>query len=486
MAKCVYKEKYFERNKKLAKEPYACPHEALSDNYDTMYGQKKMCCFHNSKYAQSHPKEVMDKFREFVSCSTYKIRVNVPNTSKEPLKCIGFHIPGEITFENIGFMDPIYFTRAEFYKIVTFKNCDFDDHANFLYAKFHDQAIFKNTNFHKEANFNNASFFDDAHFRGTEGTEERADIYTSFKQDAIFYGATFHKRAIFKGAKFENSDFTKYHVSFTHVDFKDEVDFDSSSFKYSLFPKPDQKNDYEELKNKRPSPIRFDNTIFRKRVRFLGEAERPLYLGLVSLKGVDLTNVIFQNVEWLQLGRIWKRNAIPDEIRLRHMGKSPNYDEVSGIYNQLRKNYESNLYFDEASDFYVGNMETIKLKLSKSSGSTSSATRNKFKSGVYWMYKLINQYGESTFVPLLVWTPVIIFVFALIRHYNCISPLPMSLMDCTVTQDFVDSLFAYFQFPVEKGYDDFLDTLERVISLPILALAVKSFALTKRFETAIR
>ena len=39
----------------------------------------------------------------------------------------------------------------------------------------------------------------------------------------------------------------------------------------------------------------------------------------------------------------WKRNAIIDELRLRHM-KNPNFKEISGIYNQLRKNYEANLF----------------------------------------------------------------------------------------------------------------------------------------------
>jgi hypothetical protein len=59
-----------------------------------------------------------------------------------------------------------------------------------------------------------------------------------------------------------------------------------------------------------------------------------------------------------------------------------------------------------------------------------------------------------------------------------IMEISLDLIECNIMQDFVDSLFAYFQFPFEGGYDDFLDTLERIVSAPILALAIKSFALT--------
>ena len=107
------------------------------------------------------------------------------------------------------------------------------------------------------------------------------------------------------------------------------------------------------------------------------------------------------------------------------------------------------------------------------------------------MYKLLNQYGESTFVPLLVWTPLIITIFAGLRYndacfvYQNIPSLE-KFIECDFPRELINSLFAYFQFPLEEGWDHFLDTIERIVSAPILAVAIKSFALTKRFETAIR
>jgi hypothetical protein len=42
------------------------------------------------------------------------------------------------------------------------------------------------------------------------------------------------------------------------------------------------------------------------------------------------------------------RNVVIDE---KMLDKYENYRDVSQIYNQLRKNYESRLAFDEASNF---------------------------------------------------------------------------------------------------------------------------------------
>jgi hypothetical protein len=74
-------------------------------------------------------------------------------------------------------------------------------------------------------------------------------------------------------------------------------------------------------------------------------------------------------------------------------------------------------------------------------------------------------------------------VFAILRAYyaGCF----FDLSKCDLPQNLIDSFFAYFQFPLEND-NETLVSVERVISAPILALAIKSFALTKRFETAIR
>jgi hypothetical protein len=72
-------------------------------------------------------------------------------------------------------------------------------------------------------------------------------------------------------------------------------------------------------------------------VQFIGDAKnkQPLELGLVSFKGVDLSNVEFHNVRWLKTKSLVARNKIIDE-QLLDSGNA-NYEEMSKIYNQLRK-----------------------------------------------------------------------------------------------------------------------------------------------------
>ena len=72
-------------------------------------------------------------------------------------------------------------------------------------------------------------------------------------------------------------------------------------------------------------------------MQFIGytESKQLLELGLVSFKGVELSNVEFHNLRWLKTKSLVTRNKIIDEQLLD--SNYANYEEVSEIYNQLRK-----------------------------------------------------------------------------------------------------------------------------------------------------
>jgi uncharacterized protein YjbI with pentapeptide repeats len=108
-------------------------------------------------------------------------------------------------------------------------------------------------------------------------------------------------------ADFDKSTFSI--ADFTNTDFNDEV-----SFSLSEFPSP---KIGEDLKDKNIS-IKFDDSIFRKMVRFIGAFTKPLELGLVSFKGADLSNVDFRNVKWQLKTQLlfFPRQIIIDEIML--------------------------------------------------------------------------------------------------------------------------------------------------------------------------
>jgi hypothetical protein len=139
-------------------------------------------------------------------------------------------------------------------------------------------------------------------------------------------------------------------------------------------------------------------------VQFIGDAKNKqlLELGLVSFKGVDMSNVEFHNIRWLKPKKLlFPRYMIIDELLLGK-NKNTNYEEVSKIYNQLRKNYESKLLFNEASNFFIGEMEAIRKSLWNGKG------RKKMASIPYFLYKALALYGENYFLPMVVWTPVLI------------------------------------------------------------------------------
>jgi hypothetical protein len=219
--------------------------------------------------------------------------------------------------------------------------------------------------------------------------------------------------------------------------------------------------------------IQFDYSTFRKRVQFIGEAEneQPLELGLVSFKGVVLSNVEFHNVRWFKPKRsFFSRYMIIDEVLLGK-SKNTNYEEVSKIYNQLRKNYESKLLFNEASNFFIGEMEAIRKSLWN-----AGTIRENMASIPYSLYKALALYGESYFLPLLVWTPATILTFIFLRHYLGICSVPHS--PCNIMDQAVDSVASYFQFP--RSATNTLDTIERILSIPMLGTAF--VAIRRKFE----
>ena len=118
---------------------------------------------------------------------------------------------------------------------------------------------------------------------------------------------------------------------------------------------------------------------------------------------MDLANVEFHNVRWLKKCLV-TRNKIIDEQLLSN--GNANYEEVSKIYNQLGKNYESKLLFNEASNFFIGEMEAIRKSLWN-----AGTIREKMASIPYSLYNGLELYGESYFLPLIIWTPATILTF---------------------------------------------------------------------------
>ena len=86
---------------------------------------------------------------------------------KEPLFCIGYHIP-DITIKQATFTKPVYFSECEFQGLADFSETRFSELANFLSAKFAAEANFSFANFQGVTDFTHAAFFDRTYFSDSQ------------------------------------------------------------------------------------------------------------------------------------------------------------------------------------------------------------------------------------------------------------------------------------------------------------------------------
>ena len=141
----------------------------------------------------------------------------------------------------------------------------------------------------------------------------------------------------------------------------------------------------------------------------------------------------FHNVKWIKNGYLLiNRNLIIDEL-FGH--KNNNYEEISKVYNQLRKNYESQLLFNEASNFFIGELEAIKNSLRY-----DPAYEKRISYVLHSIYKYLVMYGESIFLPLFLWSFSTIIAFTLLRI-----ALGINSTDYNLPQDqLIDSIELFF------------------------------------------
>lgn len=408
-------------------------------------------------------------------------------------------------FKKVDFQEA-QFEKAEFKGEVDIRHTQFEK-ANFRSVNFRQITNFESTEFKQKASFEESIFEEEVEFRSIEFSSENKgyiyeeqplidwsdlleypneDKFDDVKQIELTLAGLDLPSDINKVDRKDDGSQIKFFSSNKHENdisltlYKEQnllrMNVIGTDNTKEFLAKKENNNTIKIYESKKVIPIQFDYCTFRKRVRFVGTPLVPLKLRGASFKGVDLTSAEFHNVKWQEeKGALINRKVITDEMLL---DENKNYEELSYIYNQLRKNYETRLLFNEASHFFVGEMEAIrKSMLSK------NTLRDKVSAIGYALYKWLALYGESISLPLLMWTPSIIVIFILLRYFltgTCSLAVEdkLSAGSCEIWDHIVDSLAAYFQFPRSGAY--YMDTIERIISIPILGTAF--IAIRRRFE----
>jgi uncharacterized protein YjbI with pentapeptide repeats len=157
----------------------------------------------------------------------------------------------------------------------------------------------------------------------------------------------------------------------------------------------------------------------------IGRTDHPVDLSRVRFLFADVIRMEFGNVTW----GAHPRGCVVEEAWL---GKEPflSYVHVAELYRALRQNYENQLRFSEASDFFVREMELLRKKprywkllvvsnkpfresIGRRLRMTSAWVRSYFS--IAELYNLLAEYGES-YSRTLYWSVAsILFIYPLIR-----------------------------------------------------------------------
>lgn len=366
----------------------------------------KRCIFHSKKEDKNLQlfQKGLDGILRVVSVETHDLT--------------SFIFPQGVVFLK-KFSKPATFWHAVFKGDADFNEITFENEADFFDAVFKGEADFQGADFKEGAAFWGVVFERTAHFSGTgikgwtrfgQATFEGKAYFagTAFENEADFSGALFKGSAYFRTATFEGE------AIFIHALFKGEADFREAVFEDTLLINPlrhDKKTfegeaDFRWVKFSQPEKVEFQK-VDLSQVRFLE---------------TDLRGVHFTDVEW-EKEKGNNRNMVFDEVSLP-LDPSPldpytsevkkfDYALIAQLYRRLRANYEENLRYGEAGDFYIGEMEM-----------TRKAQTSIFKKLPLLFYKAISNYGESYYRPLC-WIAAILLIFPLLFMFAGIQPVSL-------------------------------------------------------------
>ncbi len=343
-----------------------------------IYKDKKKCIFHLENKSDEEAKIFEITFWKELE------RMEKDNDIKE-LDFTGFVFPNQISFKSYLFEKPVIFIGAQFNNIASFFNAQFNNRADFHNCQFNNKADFFGAQFNNKASFSYAKFNNIAGFSLAQFNNEVSFFSTQFNNEASF-SSEFNNKTYFDYSEFQGV------ASFINAKFPSSGE-DLISFKSVKFHKS---ND-----------VRFQN----------------IDLSNVSFLNTDVTEVEFLNVNWRKNGRL----VVADETRIGK-DKTATYSAVAQLYRRLRRNYETNYRFAEAGEFFIGEMEMLRLDVNTNiDNEKRSNIVLCFKRNVSFLglYKLLSLYGES-YVRPMIWASIVIVSYPMLMHWLFDASLPQS------------------------------------------------------------
>jgi hypothetical protein len=363
-----------------------------------------------------------------------------PKKLSKPVTLWGSVFKGEADFESTAFEDKVYFLYTVFKGKANFESAIFKGQADFENSTFEGKAHFRRAAFEGDTSFDGVAFrsvvyFADAVFKGGVGFG-----MTLFKHEADFWGTLFKSGVLFWGTRFEDN------IDFTYANFEDTLLINAEA--------------HEKKGITREADFRWANFSKPEKIEF-----QKVDLSCVRFLETDVRKVHFTDVDWNK-EKDKGRNRVFDEVSPDPETKKFDYALIAQLYRRLRANYEENLQYPEAGDFYIGEMEM-----------TRKAQTSIFKKLPLLFYKAISNYGESYYRPLF-WIAAIFLLFPLLFMFSGIQPM---IFDPGMTSS---QYISYkFDFSSLESVAPTWDELGDYYTCFLYSMSVFSFIRDKKYTT---
>jgi uncharacterized protein YjbI with pentapeptide repeats len=239
--------------------------------------------------------------------------------------------------------------------------------------------------------FSECDFQSDAYFR-----------HSVFLGTTNFFKTSFNGQVDFRDVKFgprTDSPYSEDRVTFSESTFSEAALFSDTYFGVPT--------DFSFVSSDKPDRIAFRDTDLSK----------------VSFNGTDISKFEFYKVKWAKAkGRLpFRRDRVCDEIMLnkpfasatqREDQKSEirpeQYESVAQTYRRLQQNYGNSYRYTEAGDFYIGEQEMVRKG------------RGRFRRFfcLNFLYKIVANYGENYWLPLVWLAAALLLSPALFMYRN--------------------------------------------------------------------
>jgi hypothetical protein len=460
----------------------------FKNNEDVNYDAKLIdgnLLFNNSLNNKSSPIH----FNITIENSTIVGDVNLSYTKFNKVSFFNSTFTGSIIAKNSFFndanfsfckiYDKVDFTRSRFQSSAKFDETNINKSAIFLSCEFHSLADFKGTNFKDIADFRKVKFFNDldfneiivkrdAYFSESVFSGNSTFSKVNFKGRTSFVDCIFSEKVYFrvvtfnlasdfrnvcfkKGATFSSCEFNEDcamqgwnasgPIGINHAIFGEDAKFqDSNFFNYTCC--------YCEFKR----GCDFSNSTFKgdanfKFSKFGGD---PDFSDVIFGKTVDLSNCIFNNTLRLKRsnftgsvnlmdsvfhGDVFAEDAIFNGIlsmnrtqysclyvRWSNLKKGILYNETA--YHSLIKNFKNLGLFSDANECYYAFMSEVGTQTAQQSISVHSL----FYFFIYSISRSLYGFGTKPEYPLI-WSGILIFVFAFYWYYKYRSVTTGSIFD---------------------------------------------------------